>query len=412
MLIGQALLDVMASWLVAAGVILLIYLAVSVADFRDVFMETICLAVHATWLIPAILLISKRSPLPAAAGILLIANAVRLLFSGHIPQKGENRRPGASLRELQPWGILGAVTLQLGISALCLDHPFLAAGLIALTAWIWTSSSVATGLLPRRKKSTIRKSAFSIGVTVALTTILLAWQFRSEAGANSAPGIVEAVKSNATQAERKKANVTSVFAASDQLTRTVPEGVPGVILHPDPKPARALAVAPPSTTLRAPLANPVTFPFTGEYHLFPRALAAVPGDSLNVRGTPLDSRYKTFTEQPVETEAYQSLHPPFDFANCGVIRVTILSAEPTPGMANVQILAGGTWIDLGSSLFGFGVKLPAPEETLAFDVPLQAPRSFLASAIRIHFRRDPAQANRSAKVAVDRFELLPRTNPR
>jgi hypothetical protein len=110
MLIGQALLDVMASWLVAGGVILLIYLAVSVADFRDVFMETICLAVHATWLIPAILLISKRSPLPATAGILLIANAVRLLFSGHIPQKGENRRPGSRLRELQPWGILARLS--------------------------------------------------------------------------------------------------------------------------------------------------------------------------------------------------------------------------------------------------------------------------------------------------------------
>ena len=415
MVFGQALLDIVATWLMAGGLILLIYLALSVADFRDVFFETACLAVHATWLIPAVLLISKGSPLFVTAGLLLIANSIRLLFSGYIPHKGVVRRRGSRLRELQPWGILGAVVFQFGLAALAWGHLFLAAGLIACTALIWTLASVATGLLPRRKKSTLWRSGFSVASTLILTTLLLVWQFRSAAKANVGPGLVNVAKLNAKEAEQKRQDsrkVTRVFAGAGNATKTVPDGVPGVVLHPDPKPEKALAIVTPSITRHFSVTRPVTFPFTGEYHLFPASLTEVPGDSIHLRGTPLETRYKTSNEQPVETEAYQVLKPQFDFVNCGAIRVFILNAEPTPGMLNVQLLAGGTWVDLGSSLFGFDLKQPAGEEMLSFDVPLQVPRSLLASAIRIQFHRDPSQSKSTAKAAVSRFELLPRSYSR
>jgi hypothetical protein len=239
----------------------------------------------------------------------------------------------------------------------------------------------------------------------------LGWQFGSAAGRPTS-NIVAIAQSNDAQVaeQKKKMKVTPVFSSTDEALKTVPNGVPGVILKPDVKASDPAAFAAPTTLFHAPLNKVASFPFTGEYHLFPTSTITVPDDSLRLAGTPLDARYKTFTDQPVETEAYQVLRPPGDFTNCGTFQIFIRNQETVPGLVNVQLLAGGSWVELGSSLFGFGLtsKHSTPTETLQFEVPLRVPRTLLVSAIRIQFHRAPSLNNRTAKIAVDRFELLPR----
>jgi hypothetical protein len=405
MFLGQALMYVLVAWLVAAGIILLIYLAISVADFHQVLWEAVGVAVHATWLIPAVLLVSTGSPLAVLAGVGLISIAVRLLISGHIPQKGNLVRRSPQIQEVQRWGILGAGLFQLGVAALLIDKPYLAAAFGAVSVMTWTAVGISSGLLQRRRPVTAVRSTLTIGATLILTTLLLGAQIRAAAGKGQSTNVVDIAQSNPLQAE-KKMKVTRVFTDS---AKTVPEGVPGVILRPDTKAGKgvAIAAASPRWRLEPGVMKPVSFPFTGEYRLFPTSLAGAPSDSLRVSGTPLDARYKTFTGQPVETEAYQKLEPPFDFTNCGALLVALSSDEAVPGMVKVQLLIGGKWMDIGSDLFG-----PAAVDRLSFQVPLNVPRRLLVSAIRLEFHRDPASVNRTAKVAIDRFELLPRMSAR
>jgi hypothetical protein len=404
MFLGQALLYVLAAWLVAAGMILLIYLAISVADFHRVFWEAVGAAVHATWLIPAVLLVSTGAPLAVLAGVGLISIAIRFLISGHIPQKGNLVRRAPQIREVQKWGILGAMLFQLGVAALLVDKPYLAAVFGAVSVTIWTAAGISSGLLQRRRPVTTVRATLTIGATLTLTTLLLGAQIRAAAGKGQSTNVVDMVQANPLRGE-KKTKVTRVFT---DTTKTVPEGVPGVILRPDTKPEKRVAIAAASPRSGpAAVMKPVSFPFTGEYRLFPTSLADAPPDSLRVTGTPLDARYKTFTGQPVETEAYQKLEPPFDFSSCGALLVALSSDETAPGMVKVQLLIDGKWMDIGSDLFG-----PARVDRLSFRVPLDVPRRLLVSAIRLEFHRDPASANRTAKVAIERFELLPRMSAR
>jgi hypothetical protein len=406
MFLGQTLLYVLMAWLVAAGIVLLIYLAISVADFHQVLWEAVGVAVHATWLIPALLLVSTGSPLAVLAGVGLISIAVRLLLSGHIPQKGNLVRRSPQIQEGQRWGILGAGLFQLGVAALLIDKPYLAAVFGAVSVMIWTAVGISSGLLQRRRPATALRSTLTIGATLILATLLLGAQIRTAAGKGQSTNVMDIAQANPPQAE-KKTKVTRVFT---DTAMTVPEGVPGVILRPDTTSGKRVAIAAASPRWRLEpmgVMKPVSFPFTGEYRLFPTSLSDAPPDSLRVSGTPLDARYKSFTGQPVETEAYQKLEPPFDFTNCGALRVALSSDEAAPGMVKVQLLIGDKWIDIGSDLFG-----PARVDNLSFRVPFDVPRRMLVSAIRLEFHRDPASVNRTAKVAIDRFELLPRTSAR
>jgi len=384
MFLGQALLYVLVAWLVATGTILLIYLAISVADFHQ-------------------LLVSTGSPLAVLAGVGLISIAVQLLISGHIPQKGNLVHRGPQIQEVQRWGILGAGLFQLGVAALLVDKSYLAAAFSAVSVMIWTAVGISSGLLQRRRPVTAVRPTLTIGATLILTTLLLGAQIRAAAGKGQSTNVVDMAQANPLQVE-KKTKVTRVFT---DTAKTVPEGVPGVILRPNTKPGQRVAIAASRSLEPAGVTKPVSFPFTGEYCLFPTSLAGAPPDSLRVSGTPLDARYKTFTGQPVETEAYQKLEPPFDFTNCSALLVALSSQESLPGMVKVQLLIGSKWIDIGSDLFG-----PAPVDNLSFQVPFDVPRRLFVSAIRLEFHRDPSSTNRTAKVAIDRFELLPRTSAR
>jgi hypothetical protein len=107
----------------------------------------------------------------------------------------------------------------------------------------------------------------------------------------------------------------------------------------------------------------------------------------------------------METEAYQKLEPPIDFANCGKVQLTLLSGEGSLASVSMQLVITRGTEALGSEFFGVS---PNPEETLEFPVP-PCTRSLEVRAIRLMFYRDPSGRDRSTKVAIERFTLLPRS---
>jgi hypothetical protein len=411
----QALIYVVATWLPTAGIVLLIFLTISMADFGEVVLGALSFSVHVTWLIPALLLVSLPSSFAAAAGIGLASSAAWLLLSGHIPRIGIEPRRVPRARAIR-WLILGAMVFQFGFCAWWMGHPLAAAAFITAGVSVWTQASIVTGLLPRRKKAGPGIAFWIIGGTLLATTLLLAVQLRPAAATGTDPDLVETAQymihavadPPAPKRETKKAVATRIFSRKEDPVAFVPDGVPGVILRPNVKSPEPIGLSGSSETAHLPLLATRSFPFTGEYHLFPTSTGGIPVDSLRLVGTPLEAAYKSLTEGPIETEAYQVIDPPYDFGACSQLQVVMSSEESAPGIISAGLLAGGEWLQLGSNMFGFDVRKTVSEETLGFDVPVRAPRSLEVSAIRLLFRRDPSQVNRSARVAIDRFILIPR----
>jgi len=185
--------------------------------------------------------------------------------------------------------------------------------------------------------------------------------------------------------------------------------VPGVVVRPDVKPSRHLLYFAGSgkSSSPAPVDHSLTIPFSGEYQVFPSSSARLQHEWAVDHGTLLENAYITATGGSLETEAFQPLQRPVDFANCGKVRLVVTSQEKGPFAASMQLIGAGGVLDLGLEMAGFDRQ---SEEALDFSVPA-APRTLLINGIRISFHQVPRQGVESMKVVVQRFTLEPRVRP-
>jgi len=109
-------------------------------------------------------------------------------------------------------------------------------------------------------------------------------------------------------------------------------------------------------------------------------------------------------------EAHQNLGKLFDLRCCREIQIEIQNADPYPGTVSMELVLVNTRSgQQGSVSLGFApVKSDAPtKETLTFPVPAQSPiRQF--DELTIRFPRRRTRIFRSAKIAIERFVLVPR----
>ncbi len=106
--------------------------------------------------------------------------------------------------------------------------------------------------------------------------------------------------------------------------------VPGVILRVEAKPSRLALMRVPvvrGRPAKTTVEHPLTFPFTGEYRLFPTSSALLHHEWAIESGTLLEHEYATSGGGSLETEAFERFHPPIDFSNCGKVRLVFVSEE-------------------------------------------------------------------------------------
>lgn len=403
--IAAALTLVLAAWLVAAAIAFGVFLATSYDRLTDVARAAFRAAVPAMWLVPAALLAASSSKAAAGIGLLLLGNAVRLLFSTRPPHKvaapsARKLVPKATLlledtfaQETLPV-IAGAVLLQVGIAAALLGGAKTAAVAVAGSIAIFTvcavRSGAAHGIAQRHSKRTLLSSL----LTLLLSTAIAATQFRHPQPETAATA----------SAEPPAARATKLVAPPRRFTGK--DLVPGIILRPDRPPPKLPAVAlKPASRRGFWFAKPLTLPFTGDYHLFPTSSRHVQPDSTVLTGTPMDAAYVNVGGGSIETEALQPFDPPADLTNCGVIRLQLRSAELMPASATVYLVTTtGAVKELGSEIFGFP---PKPVEVLEYSVPPE-PGDLLVRAIRVVFHCDPLHRSQTTKAAVESFTFLPR----
>jgi hypothetical protein len=165
-------------------------------------------------------------------------------------------------------------------------------------------------------------------------------------------------------------------------------------------------------------AKPVGIPFSGEYWMWRWPNSRPPRKSYFQRAAPVAVSFSTTDHWPLQMEARQALDQPIDTSCCGAIRLEIWNADLYPGTVRMELyLADRQSPDRLFEFVGSAPVLTAPNplaepmkavpETLTFVMP-PAPRMKLFDLFRVVFRRDRSRADKSARIAIDRFVLVQR----
>jgi hypothetical protein len=197
-------------------------------------------------------------------------------------------------------------------------------------------------------------------------------------------------------------------------------GFPGVILWPEVKPITTLIAPMPalgSNPFQGRHPQPLGIPFGGEYWMYRWPFARPPSSSILQRGTPSKLGFSTTDHTPLEMEAHQKLETPIDVRCCSGIQLEVLNADRYPGTLTIElILVNSEPVRLSQSLGNAAVNsrpdlsqdpvLPV-REMLDFAVPGE-PAIDQFNEFKIVFHRTVRRADRSAKLSIERFVLLPR----
>ena len=437
-----ALFYLMLAWGGTFGMVLWTYMATSLDDFHDLAVAAARSARHALWFVPAMMLIVlPATPVSVAAGMLLMANAARLIVSNPPPQKlalsrrawrtqhrlfGESRVHVGGLGKDTSPAIIGAFALQLGSFAVLGGYPQWAAILVTAGVAAWTWSWMVRGAQQPRRRKHIVHATLSVVTAILLAISLGAVRaYQPEPAASSTGDSDPTGPFTATRQEvqslvnpvKPKTGGPAADGAGKKpsAVRLAPPpptesdvfgkgGIPGLILQPGRKRAQALTI-PPAYRVRITLSpsKPVSIPFTGEYHLFRESSSKLPEGAELRSGSPMDAIYVTTNGTPMETDAYQEFDPPGDFGPCAKIKMTLTSGETFPASATILLIGAEKAGELGPEIFGMNAE---PEETLEFAVP-NIP-DFKVKAIRVIFRHNPMEASHSTQVAIQRFTFVPR----
>jgi hypothetical protein len=198
-------------------------------------------------------------------------------------------------------------------------------------------------------------------------------------------------------------------------------GFPGVILWPELKPVPTLiAPLPPQGKGWSTAANvrPMSIPFSGEYWMFRWPYARPPQSSYFQRGNPAELSFTTTDHRPMQMEAHHKLEQTVDLRCCSRIQLELRNADRYPGTVTVElVLLNSELSKPGAQSLGKALVVSRPDtskdpvtpvaETLDFVMPA-APAIEAFDEFKVVFLRDRVRMDKSAKIAIDRFILVPR----
>lgn len=458
-LAGHAVRYAALTWLWSATVTFLLYFTLPAAERCDVAWNTLRTSTVAVWFAPAILLVAELSPAALAAGLVLVVKATRLLYSQwrvmHPPPPplpapfvaqpfDAVQLPPRSPGEIGP-AFTCACLAQLGAAALALQQPLAAAALLVAWASLLTIQATSRGAWAEERPTSLPRSFLGALLTIVLASGLTVTGMRGRVvpggvgGGSSVTGIREFLRQLIgrdqptdegpdTDLQDAKAKAKGTGNSDAPLPAPVPDprttaaggAFPGVILRPEVQPV---------VTLIAPLdairhgvpsgtpARPFTIPFGGEYWMYRRLTFnnRPPPNSLAQRGSPADLSFRTVDRWPLEMEAHQKLVQSIDLACCAVVQLEIRNADSAAEAIALELVAideTGTEQSLGlarvNSRPDAGKDPVTPvSETLDFAVPSGLTIG-MVDEFKVIFLRTRAVSFKSARIALDRFLLVPR----
>jgi hypothetical protein len=257
-----------------------------------------------------------------------------------------------------------------------------------------------------------RRAAITVSLAIILTFVALGpfgGAFGESGGTETASG--RARPSSGSQGDGGP--------PTTELTQTYP----GVIMWTEEE--RHTVLVPPLPAMSRTLFNPadtqpLSIPFFGSYWFFRRPQREPPATSIVVRGNPAEKGFRSTDRVPMVMQARQNLGRTIDITCCRAIDIALSNADRWPGTVGIELVLLNSGqpqrpsFSLGrqeikSSPLGriLNPVRPAVFEVLSFPIPPSPPlRSFDEFVVLFHL--GPIRADKSAKIAIERFVLTRR----
>lgn len=422
-IIAEAFLWVALAWICGALTTFWVYFVVSLAGLNAAARFSLRNSAPAMWFAPAIVLLSTPFPQAFAVSLLFIANATRQLIAQwgiiespiHTPQTA-HAEPALLFAPGPPEAVfstnyapvlMASLSAQAGAVALLWHHPFRAAALFAVSTAILTSLSIATGAYRPGRAPQLPHSALSVVMTFLLAATFTFGGIAVRGGR----GVAAAAPSSGSGS-----GSSAPLPANQELPAAFEDSTafggdyPGVILLPELKSYPTLFVPVRAAPARfgAPMVQSVGIPFSGAYWMFRFPASRPPRRSIVRRGSALDLSFHTTDGWPLEMEAHQKLEQPISARCCSQIQLAIRTADPYPATVSLELILIDTMAPMWLTQT-LGTAAPAGTspagQVLTFRVP-SFPAISQFDELKVVFHR-PVRSDRSAKIAIDRFILVP-----
>jgi hypothetical protein len=430
--------------LALSGVItFLLLLTVRRIAREEVLHVTLRTSAAGLWFAPAVILLGASSPLAITAALALVVSVTRVLYNQwrlgparEAKSAHDTNMPGRLLTGELPHGFLprdfwpafvSAAALQGGFVFSHLAHRSFAGASYALGAAVLTAYSTSAGVWTRDREPTLPRSVLAIAVTLMLTVLITIIGMQMYGGGSGGEDETARNGTSSHQPQRTPPpppppparpaayEPPPIDPARMGPSVSVPGGVPGVILWPETRPVPMLVEPLPKGGLaNREASRPFVIPFAGSYWMFRTGFTRPPANSIVQRGTPTATSFKTVDVWPLEMEAHQRLDREIALSCCAKIRIDVLNADKHPGTVTVELglmLHAGPPLRLGPEPIRskpdlFVDPVQPVRETLEFDVLSYTQRAF--DEFDVIFHRSRERVDRSARIAIERFVLVPR----
>jgi hypothetical protein len=380
------------------------------------------------WLAPTAILLSRASPFAVGAVLALVIGITQLLyFQWSELESVAGPLPARSHTWLRASGIAVALGGQTVIVAFWMEAPLLAAALLCSSAAGLTLLCLIGDAYRSREPSNLPDSLLRILFTLILAAGLTVGGRIAGVDSGSQSGAEPDAKARPGPNEI----VTALYQPSPGSTGSIEvtdKSYQGVILWPKVRERQKL-VAPSRTDLLSSLPpvaarTPFRIPFSGQYWMFKPPLAAPPRGSYFRESSPLDLAFFTTDQRPMSMKALQKLDHPLDLGCCRAIQISISNADRYPGTVALELLLIDTQVpdtqapgpliqSLGQrdvlsrpNVKGFDFAVIPVTEVLEFPVP-GSTRMRQFDGIQVLFHRTPFRIDRSARISIEHFILVP-----
>lgn len=391
----------------------------------------------AVWFAPSVILFTAYSPAAFFAAGMLVVSATRLLaYEWRSARTGAPEPPAAELfgciqyppplllRTAAP-SMAASLSAQGALAAVILHKPLLAGMGFAMglaLATVMISSLRAPHprppqSLPRAVLGALLTLVLAVGLTVG------GIQFYGGGdgfGFGTGSGSGETASAPDASAKPARAGGDTEFPQAAATEIGGGGGFPGVILWPEVKPYATLIAPMPQRAdgLGTVDVRPMTIPFSGEYWMYRWPYARPPRTSFFQRGSPAKLSFRTTDRRAMQMEARHRLDQAIALDCCSRIELAILNADRFAGTIALELVlidnerAGAPSVSLGRQMIGSRPDIDRDPirpvaETLSFAVPAAAGIDAF-DEFKIVFLRDRRRGDHSARVAIERFILIPR----
>jgi hypothetical protein len=444
--VGFALL----AWIWSAAMLAGLYFFFAEA-ISDHFRRILRTSTAAVWFAPATILLTEQSAAAMLAVLILVVNTTRVLCSEWRLTQAEPDRtpppdadglfqhyalPAPTFSRQLAAGVTLAFFAQAGVVAAMMHYPLLAASCFAFNAAFLTAFGITVGMLPPERPRDLPRSVLGVILTVFLAAGLtlggspaeltrgsggtVSWNFQRR------PGLVEMVRAlvqkwlygakprtapNASGAPGQTGAPMPGYEPAAGPVKVGDNDFPGVILRPEIK--DVITLVDPVTTgigFSAHSARPLGIPFSGEYWMFRWPYRRPPYGSFLERGSPAWRGFLTTDHAPLQMEAHHKLDQKIDLRCCNKIQIAIWNGDRHPGTIVLEIILIDTERRISQSLGTTPVRsspgtLPV-RETLEFPIPIMRALDQF-NEFKVVFHRDRKRMDRSARIEIDRFVLVP-----